>query len=101
MNVEAFIRLTTQKHSALIKDSEPFNNNHWKWKQFKQTVNKKLCCNTDHYFNYNNKIDYIDFYLNDKVNHILNHKQNSNNHLNFEIYLNLLSFFDKYYQDYL
>ena len=31
----------------------------------------------------------------------MNHKQNSNDHLNFKIYSDLLSFFNKYYQNYL
>ena len=68
MNVKAFIKSTTQKHSALIKDSELFNGNHLKWKQFKQPVN------ADHYSDYNDKINYIDFYLNDKVSCVLNYK---------------------------
>ena len=72
-----------------------------KWKWFKQAVNNKLCCNADHYSNQNNKIDYIDFYLDDKIDYVLNYKWNSNNHLNFEIYSDLLSFFNKYYQNYL
>ena len=97
MNVEVFTKLTTQKCSALIKNPESFNDNHSKWKWFKQTVNNKFCCNINHYFNYNNKINYIDFYLDDKIDCILNHKQNSNNHLNFETYSDLLSFFNKYY----
>ena len=97
MSAEAFIKSTTQKYSALIKDSKLFNGNYLKWKQFKQTVNNKLCCNVNHYLNHNDKIDYIDFYLNDKVDYVLNHKWNSNDHLNFEIYSDLLSFFDKYY----
>ena len=101
MSVETFIKSTTQKCSASVKDPEPFNDDHLKWKQFKQAVNNKLHHNINHYFNYNDKINYIDFYLDDKVNHILNHKQNSNDHLNFKIYLNLLSFLDKYYQDHL
>ena len=74
MSAEAFTKLTTQKYFALIKDLEPFNDNHLKWKQFKQTVNNKLHYNTNHYFNHNNKIDYIDFYLDDKVDYILNYK---------------------------
>ena len=74
MSVETFIRSTTQKHSALVKDSESFNDDCAKWKQFKQTINNKLCCNADHYPDYDDKIDYIDSYLNDKVDHILNHK---------------------------
>ena len=97
MSVKAFTKLTTQKCSASVKDLKLFNSNCLKWKQFKQAVNNKLCHNTDHYFNQNNKIDYIDFYLNNKVNCVLNHKQNSNDYLNFKIYLNLFSFFDKYY----
>ena len=101
MNTEAFIRSTTQKHSALIKDPELFNDNHSKWKQFKQAVNNKLYCNANHYLNQNDKIDYIDSYLSDKVDHVLNYKQNSNNHLNFKIYSHLLSFLNKYYQDHL
>ena len=74
MSVKAFIKSTIQKCSVLIKDSELFNDDCLKWKQFKQTVNNKLCCNTDHYFGYNDKIDYIDFYLSDKVGCVLNHK---------------------------
>ena len=101
MSIEAFTKSTTQKCSALIKDLELFNGNHAKWKWFKQAVNNKLHCNTDHYFNHDDKIDYIDSYLGDKVDCILNHKQNSNDHLDFEIYLDLLSFFDKYYQNHL
>ena len=97
MNVEAFTKSTTQKHSASIKNPELFNDNHLKWKQFKQTVNNKLYHNTDHYLNHNDKINYIDFYLNDKIDCILNYKQNSNNHLNFKIYSDLFSFLDKYY----
>ena len=31
----------------------------------------------------------------------MNHKQNSNDHLDFETYLNLFSFLNKYYQDHL
>ena len=31
----------------------------------------------------------------------MDHKQNSNDHLDFETYLDLLSFLDKYYQDHL
>ena len=31
----------------------------------------------------------------------MNHKQDSSNHLDFETYLNLLSFLNKYYQDHL
>ena len=101
MSTEVFTRSTTQKHSALIKDSELFNDNHLKWKQFKQAVNNKLHCNINHYLNYNDKIDYIDFYLGDKVDCVLNYKQDSNDYLDFETYLNLLSFLDKYYQDHL
>ena len=101
MSVEIFIKSTTQKHSASVKNSELFNNNCSKWKQFKQAVNNKLHHNINHYLNYDNKIDYIDSYLNDKINYVLNHKQNSNNHLNFKIYSNLLSYFNKYYQNYL
>ena len=101
MNVETFIKSTIQKCSASVKDSELFNDDHLKWKWFKQTVNNKLYCNADHYFNQNDKINYINFYLNDKVNCILNHKQNSNDHLNFKIYSDLLSFLDKYYQNHL
>ena len=97
MSMETFIKSTIQKHSALVKDSELFNGNHLKWKQFKQAVNNKLHCNINHYFNQNNKINYIDSYLNDKVNHILNHKWDSNNYLNFKTYSDLLSFFNKYY----
>ena len=101
MSTEAFTRSTTQKHSAPVKDPEPFNGNCSKWKQFKQTVNNKLHCNADHYPNYNDKIDYIDSYLNDKVSCVLNHKWNSNDHLDFETYSDLLSFLNKYYQDHL
>ena len=93
MNMKTFIKSTIQKCSALVKDSELFNNNYLKWKWFKQAVNNKLCHNTNHYPNHNDKINYIDFYLNDKINYILNHKQDSNNYLNFKIYLNLFSFF--------
>ena len=99
MSAEAFTRSTTQKHSALIKDPELFNDNYAKWKWFKQVVNNKLCCNADHYFDYDDKIDYIDSYLDNKVDCILNHKWDSNDHLDFEIYLDLLSFLNKYYQD--
>ena len=35
MSTETFTRSTTQKHSAPVKDQEPFNDNHSKWKQFK------------------------------------------------------------------
>ena len=101
MNTETFIKSTTQKHSALIKDPESFNDDYAKWKQFKQTVNNKLCCNANHYLNYNDKINYIDSYLNNKVNYVLNHKWDSNDHLNFKIYSDLLSFLNKYYQDHL
>ena len=96
--MKAFIKSITQKCFALVKNSELFNGNCLKWKQFKQAVNNKLHCNVNYYFNQNDKIDYINFYLNNKVNHILNYKQNSNDYLNFEIYSNLFSFFDKYYQ---
>ena len=101
MSTETSTRSTTQKHSASVKDSELFNDNHSKWKQFKQAVNNKLYHNINHYLSHNDKIDYIDFYLGDKVGCILDHKQNSNDHLNFETYLNLLSFFNKYYQNHL
>ena len=101
MSTKAFTKSTIQKHSASVKDLKPFNDNHLKWKQFKQAVNNKLCCNVDHYFNQLDKIDYIDSYLDDKVDCILNHKQNSNNYLNFEIYSNLFSFLNKYYQNHL
>ena len=101
MSVETFIKSTTQKHSALIKNPESFNGDHAKWKWFKQAVNNKLCHNTDHYSGYDDKIDYIDSYLGNKIGHILNHKQDSNNHLNFEIYSDLLNFLNKYYQDHL
>ena len=101
MSTETFIKSTTQKHSALVKNPKLFNDNHAKWKQFKQTVNNKLHCNINHYFSYNNKINYIDSYLDDKVSHVLNHKQNSNDYLNFKTYSDLLSFFNKYYQDHL
>ena len=74
MNVKAFTKSTTQKHSALIKDSELFNDDYLKWKQFKQTVNNKLHHNINHYLSHNDKINYIDFYLNNKMSHILNHK---------------------------
>ena len=101
MSTEAFTRSTTQKHSALIKDPELFNDNYLKWKWFKQAVNNKLHHNTDHYSSHDDKINYIDFYLDDKVDCVLNHKWDNNNHLNFKTYLNLLSFFNKYYQDHL
>ena len=101
MSVEASTRSTTQKHSASVKDPEPFNGNHSKWKQFKQAVNNKLHHNINHYLNHNDKIDYIDSYLDDKVDCILNYKWDSNDHLNFKTYSDLLSFLDKYYQDHL
>ena len=101
MNVKIFTKSTTQKCSASVKDLKPFNGDCSKWKWFKQAVNNKLCCNINHYLNYDDKIDYINSYLNDKINHILNHKWNSNNHLNFKIYSDLLSFLNKYYQDHL
>ena len=87
----------TQKHSALVKDSDSFNDNYLKWRQFKQAVNNKLHHNIDHYLNQNNKINYIDFYLNDKIDCILNHKQNSNDYLNFKTYLDLFSYLNNYY----
>ena len=96
--METFIKSTTQKHSASVKDLKPFNGNCSKWKQFKQTVNNKLCCNADYYLNHD---DYIDSYLNNKVSCVLNHKWDSNDHLNFKTYSDLLSFLDKYYQDHL
>ena len=101
MSAEAFTKSIIQKHSASVKDSELFNSDCLKWKQFKQAVNNKLYHNANHYLSYDDKIDYIDSYLSNKIGHILNYKWDSNNHLNFEIYLNLLSFFDKYYQDHL
>ena len=101
MNVETFTKSITQKCFISIKDPELFNDDCLKWKQFKQAVNNKLHCNTDHYFSHDDKIDYINSYLNNKVNYILNHKQNNNDHLNFETYSDLLSFFNKYYQDHL
>ena len=101
MSVKMFTKSTTQKCSAPVKDSEPFNGNHLKWKWFKQAVNNKLHCNTNHYLSHDDKINYIDSYLDDKVNCVLNHKQDSNNHLDFEIYLNLFNFLDKYYQNHL
>ena len=101
MSVKVFIKSITQKHSASVKDLNLFNDNCLKWKWFKQAVNNKLHCNINHYLNQNNKINYIDFYLNDKVDYVLNHKQDSNDYLNFEIYSDLLSFLDKYYQDHL
>ena len=101
MSMKAFTRSTTQKHSAPVKDPESFNGNHSKWKQFKQAVNNKLCCNANHYPGHDDKIDYINFYLSNKVDHVLNHKWDSNDHLDFETYSELLSFLDKYYQDHL
>ena len=101
MSTEASTRLTTQKCSASVKDPESFNDDHSKWKQFKQAVNNKLCCNVDHYPNQDDKINYVDSYLGDKVGCILNHKQDSNNHLDFRIYSDLLSFLNKYYQNHL
>ena len=101
MSTETFTKLTTQKHSASVKDLKLFNDNYLKWKQFKQIVNNKPYHNADHYLNHNDKINYINSYLSDKINHVLNHKQNSNNHLNFRIYSDLLSFLDKYYQNHL
>ena len=101
MSIKIFIKSTTQKCSASVKNPKSFNDNYLKWKQFKQTVNNKLHCNINHYLNHNDKINYIDFYLDDKVNCILNHKQNSNDYLNFKIYSDLLSFFNKYYQNHL
>ena len=74
MSMKTFIKSTTQKHSALIKDLKLFNYNYLKWKWFKQAVNNKLHCNINHYSGYNDKIDYIDFYLSNKVNCILNYK---------------------------
>ena len=101
MSTETFIKSIIQKCSVSVKDLELFNGNHSKWKWFKQAVNNKLCHNVNHYLNHDDKINYIDFYLDNKVNCVLNHKWNSNDHLNFEIYLNLLSYLDKYYQDHL
>ena len=101
MSMKAFTKSTTQKHSVSIKNPEPFNDDCSKWKWFKQAVNNKLHHNINYYFNYNDKINYIDFYLDDKVDHVLNHKQNSNDYLDFRIYFNLLSFLDKYYQNHL
>ena len=101
MSVEASTRSTTQKCSAPVKDPELFNDDCSKWKWFKQAVNNKLCHNADHYSDHNDKIDYIDSYLDDKVGCVLDHKQDSNDHLNFETYSDLLSFLDKYYQDHL
>ena len=101
MSVKTFIKLTTQKCSVSVKNLKLFNGDCLKWKQFKQIVNNKLCCNADYYFNQNNKIDYIDFYLDNKIDHILNHKWNSNDYLNFKTYSDLLGFLDKYYQDHL
>ena len=101
MSTETFIRSTTQKCSALVKDLELFNGDCSKWKWFKQAVNNKLCHNADHYLNYNDKINYIDSYLGDKIGYVLDHKWDSNDHLDFRTYLDLLSFLNKYYQDYL
>ena len=101
MSTETSTKSMTQKYSASVKDSEPFNGDCSKWKGFKQAVNNKLCCNADHYPGHNNKIDYIDSYLGDKMNCVLNHKWDSNDHLDFETYLNLLSFLNKYYQNHL
>ena len=101
MSVEAFTRSTTQKHSAPVKDPEPFNGDRSKWRRFKQAVNNKLHCNTDHYPSHDDKIDYIDSYLGDKVGRVLDHKRDSNDHLDFETYSDLLGFLDKYYQDHL
>ena len=101
MSTETFIKLTTQKHSVSVKDLKSFNDDCSKWKQFKQAVNNKLHHNINHYLSYDDKIDYIDSYLGNKVGCILNHKQNSNDHLDFKTYSDLLSYFDKYYQDYL
>ena len=101
MSAEAFTRSTTQKYSASVKDLKLFNGNCLKWKRFKQAVNNKLHCNTDHYPDHDDKIDYIDSYLGDKVGCVLDHKWDSNNHLDFETYSDLLSFLDKYYQDHL
>ena len=97
MSMETFTKLITQKCSASVKDPELFNDNYLKWKQFKQAVNNKLYHNINHYLSHNDKINYIDFYLDNKVDCVLNHKQDSNDHLNFKIYSDLLSFFDKYY----
>ena len=72
--MKAFIKSIIQKCSVLIKDLKLFNDDCLKWKQFKQTVNNKLCHNINHYPNQNNKINYIDFYLSDKVDCVLNHK---------------------------
>ena len=101
MSMKAFTKSTTQKCFALIKDLELFNDDCSKWKWFKQAVNNKLYCNANHYLSYNNKINYINSYLGDKVDHILNHKWDSNDHLNFKIYLDLLSFLNKHYQNHL
>ena len=101
MSAEAFIKSTIQKCSASVKDPELFNGDHLKWKWFKQAVNNKLHCNADHYLNQNNKFDYIDSYLGHKVDCVLNHKWDSNDYLDFKTYSDLLSFFDKYYQDHL
>ena len=101
MSTETSFKSTTQKCSASVKDPEPFNDNHSKWKWFKQAVNNKLYCNIDHYPNQNDKIDYINSYLDDKIDCVLNHKWDSNDYLNFEIYSDLLSYFDNCYQDHL
>ena len=101
ISMKAFTKLTTQKCSASVKDLKLFNGDCSKWKWFKQAVNNKLCCNANHYPNQNDKIDYIDSYLDDKIDCVLNHKWDSNDYLNFETYLDLLSFLDKYYQDHL
>ena len=74
MSVKTFTKLTIQKCSTSVKDSELFNDDCLKQKQFKQTVNNKLCCNADHYFDHDDKIDYTDSYLDDKVDCILNYK---------------------------
>ena len=57
-----------------MKNLELFNGNCLKWKQFKQAVNNKLHYNTDYYSSHNDKINYIDSYLGNKVDYILNHK---------------------------
>ena len=101
MSTEASTRSTTQKHSTSVKNSELFNGDHSKWKWFKQAVNNKLCHNINHYSSYNDKIDYIDSYLSNKIDCILNHKQDSNDYLNFKTYSDLLSFLNKYYQNHL
>ena len=72
--MKTFTKSIIQKCSILIKDSELFNDDYLKQKQFKQVVNNKLCHNINHYFDYNNKINYIDFYLDNKINCILNYK---------------------------